>query len=100
MRAWAHTVLERPLDHLRDEYAARKKRKVFDELAPYLTSPGPPAAEVGARLGLSPGATKVALHRVRKRFGERLRAEVAQTVVDPEDTTSELASLREALRRL
>jgi RNA polymerase sigma-70 factor (ECF subfamily) len=55
-------------------------------------------ATVGERLGLSEGAVKTALHRLRRRYGELLREAVAQTVGDPEAVEDELRHLLGALR--
>ena len=54
-------------------------------------------AETGARLGLSEGAVKVAVHRLRQRFREILKAEIAQTLDDPAELDDELRHLCAAL---
>ncbi len=100
MRAWAQTVLARVLDRLGTEYEGRGKRALFETLAPCITAPGAPMAELASTLGLSAGATKVALHRLRQRFGERLRAEVAHTVADAGSVDAELRALIAALQSL
>jgi RNA polymerase sigma-70 factor (ECF subfamily) len=53
--------------------------------------------EVASALGMSEGAVKVAVHRLRQRFGELVRAEVAQTVAAPGDVDEELRCLMAAL---
>lgn len=100
MRAWAQAVLERVLTGLGQEYAARGKRAVFDALAPSITAPQAPTADLAATLGISVGAVKVAMHRLRRRFGDRLRAEVAHTVVDSAGVDGELRALIEAMQGL
>ena len=66
-----------------------------DALLPYLTDSGDlPAYAVSAQaLGLSEGAVKVAVHRLRRRFGAILRLEIAETVLAPEDVEDELREL-------
>jgi RNA polymerase sigma-70 factor (ECF subfamily) len=98
-RRWALQLVAGVLDRLEREYAASDRAAVFAALEQYLTSP--PAsgaiAAVAARLGTSEGAVKVALHRMRRRFGELLRAEVAQTLANPADIQEELRHLCAAL---
>lgn len=95
MRFWARRVLAATFDELRRDYANRDKQRVFEELAPFLVeTPAPEVSEaVRERLGLTPGAAKVALHRLRARFGGRLRRQVAETVAEPGDIDAELRAL-------
>lgn len=94
-RAWAATIIRRVLENLRAEHAGRGRLAVFEALQPHLT--GEPAAEdyrrLTASLGMETGALKVALHRLRRRFGELLRKEVAHTVARPEDVAEEIRHL-------
>jgi len=88
---WATSLLEDALRRLRDGYAG----KDFELLKPFLTgeeSHGDGAA-IAQRLGLSTGAFKVAVHRLRKRFRDVLRAEIAKTVADPADVDEEIRYL-------
>jgi RNA polymerase sigma-70 factor (ECF subfamily) len=57
----------------------------------------PSLIEVAKKLGMSHGAVKVAAHRLRKRYGELLRREIAQTLDRPEDVEDEIQNLFEAL---
>ena len=99
--AWAMGVLHRTRQRLAQEYEARGADAEFAALAPVLFDDEPtPYATIGARLSRSEGAIKVAAHRLRKRYGELLRREVAQTVLDPKDVETELRALIEAIRRL
>ncbi len=100
-RRWAIDLLERAMTRLADEQTHAGKADVFEELRASLTAEGDARtqAEVGARLGISAGAVKVALHRLRKRYGELLRLEVAATVSTPGEVDAELADLRAALGR-
>lgn len=98
-RAWAAEVLDRALTRLRDEYRAAGKERIFEGLQDAL---GAARGEVdGARraaeLGLSDEALRVALHRLRRRFREHLRREVAETVRRPEEVEAELAELLRAV---
>jgi RNA polymerase sigma-70 factor (ECF subfamily) len=98
-RKWAAIVLERALDRLRDEYAASGKADVAAALVPYLTESSDlqPYRAVAADLGLSEGAVKVAVHRLRQRYGAILRVEVADTVAGEEEVDAELRELLRAV---
>jgi RNA polymerase sigma-70 factor (ECF subfamily) len=94
-RAWAMTLLERVIGRLREENSAEDKLELFEQLKPFLIA-GKGAvrhAEAAAALGLSEGAVRVAVHRLRKRYRELLRAEIAQTLSDPGQVEEELQSL-------
>jgi RNA polymerase sigma-70 factor (ECF subfamily) len=98
-RRWALTLLEQVLGRLREEYVRAGREKLFDQLKPTLTEASRTVryAEMGARLGLSEGAVKVAVHRLRLRYREVLRAEIADTVASPEEVEDELRNLFTAL---
>jgi hypothetical protein len=83
---------------LRHECAAEGKGKVFEQLKPFLTlgKSDIPYAEAAASLGLNEGATRVAVHRLRKRYREVLRQEIAQTLSEPADLEEELRALFQA----
>lgn len=98
-RAWARRLLERAFERLRADYEARGKLALFEQLKDELT-PGAdptPRAELAARVGLREGALKVALHRMRSRYGDALRAEVRDTVADESEVDGELGELFAAL---
>lgn len=98
-RAWALGVLRRTEARLGEEYAARRASEEFAALAPILLGDDDtPYAQIAARLGRSEGAVKVAVHRLRKRYGELLRREVAETVADPREVDAELRALISAVR--
>jgi RNA polymerase sigma-70 factor (ECF subfamily) len=94
-RRWAATVLETVRAQLRDEYAAQGKTELFAALEPSLGGGGDlsPHAELMARLDLKASALKMAVHRLRKRFGELLRDEIARTVSTPAEVEDELRQL-------
>ena len=98
-RRWASTVLQQALDRLRQEHVAAGKEPMFDLLADGLTgaAPSQPYAELAIQLGTTEAAVKMAIHRLRKRYGELLRLEVAQTVVTSAEIDQELRHLLSAL---
>lgn len=98
-RNWSITLLEHVLTRLRDEYTAAGKENLFAALRPYISSNRDEGsfAAVAEQLEMTEGAAKVAAHRLRKRYRELLRAELAQTVADPADVDAEIAWLFNAL---
>lgn len=97
-RQWARTLLGRSLDRLRQEHIARRKEALFEALSPLLEGADDNEQQVVAlRLGMTRGAVAVALHRLRRRLQELLRAEVLVTVGDRADAEAELRLLLEAL---
>ncbi len=98
-RRWASALIEQVLARLKQEYLAGGKADLFAKLEPALT--GETAAGVDpewtAELGMSEGAVKVALHRLRRRFGEVLRSEIADTVSSPEEIDDEIRQLFAAI---
>jgi RNA polymerase sigma-70 factor (ECF subfamily) len=100
-REWALTLMDRALKSLQTEFAAQKKEQQFAHLKDWLSgaSPTRSQAEAAHELGLSEGALKVAIHRMRKRFRELIRAELAQTVDTEESIDAELRYLVEVLAR-
>jgi RNA polymerase sigma factor (sigma-70 family) len=94
-RKWAHLLLGRALESVRRQYEKTGHADEFEALKNCLAGSGQhaPYAEIGANLGLSEGAVKMATHRLRRRFGEALRAEVAETVADPAEVEDEMRYL-------
>jgi hypothetical protein len=80
---------------LRSEYASTDKAGLFTALKVFIWGDAHAAsyAEIGGQLNLTDGTVKVAVHRLRRRFREVLRAQVAQTVASPEDIDGELRHL-------
>jgi RNA polymerase sigma-70 factor (ECF subfamily) len=99
-RRWALALFDRVLARLREEYARSGRGPQFDLLKNYLTEEQPEAsqAELGRTLGLTKGSVKVIVHRLRGRYRELLREEVAQTVANASDVKQELRDLVEVLR--
>jgi RNA polymerase sigma-70 factor (ECF subfamily) len=98
-RRWALSVIELGLARLRAEFVASERPELFDALKPALSVDKleKPYAQIGLALGLSESAIKVAVHRLRKRFGELVRAEVAETIQDPSGVEEEMRYLITAL---
>jgi RNA polymerase sigma factor (sigma-70 family) len=98
-RQWALTLLAKVLSQLRDEYVADDNAALFDELKVYLPGDkrGSPYAELATILSTTEGALKMAVRRMRLRYGELLRAEIAHTVSRPEEVEEELHALFAAL---
>lgn len=96
-RAWAHAVLARALERLAERQADKGRAELFAALRPSLGGAAPSTAELAAATGLSEGAVRVAVHRLRKAYGRALRDEIADTLDDPTGVDAELAALREAL---
>ncbi len=100
-RAWALTLLQTVAVRLQQDYEAGGQGGLFASLRFCLTGSRSdlPYAELAGRLGLSEPAVRVAVHRLRKRYRQFLRDEIAQTVARPEDVEDELRELRLALTR-
>jgi RNA polymerase sigma factor (sigma-70 family) len=98
-RRWAMALLDQTMMRLREDYTVRGKGVLFDVLKGTLTEArgSIPYSALAIRLGLSEAAVKMAVHRLRQRYREVLRAEVAETVATPGEVDDEL---REVLRVL
>jgi RNA polymerase sigma factor (sigma-70 family) len=101
-RRWATRLLETTLAKLGEDYRAAGQAALFDALKGYVWGDAGDVsyAEIGARIGLTEGAVKVAVHRLRGRFRERLRGLVSDTVANPEDPAEIDAELRHLLEVL
>jgi DNA-directed RNA polymerase specialized sigma24 family protein len=100
MYIWANSVLEEARRRLLSEYESRGKKAICDSLLPKLTMPvnNEDYAAQSRALSMSPTAVKVALHRLRQRFGEILREIVLETIDDPSDIDQEISDLLAAVR--
>ncbi len=98
-RQWVATLLERVLANLEVEYTREGKRELFNELRCFLSGDGEAGsrAEVGERLAMSEGNVRVALHRLRQRYRDHLRAEVGRTVDRPDAVNEEICRLFSAV---
>lgn len=99
-RRWGLALLENVKDALRDEMQKKNKGEQYDMLLPHLL--GDPDtdryAATAERLGMTEAATKMATSRLRKRYGELIRSEIARTVPDETGIDDEIAALFKALR--
>jgi len=98
-REWALTILENSLKRVRNEYVDPQRERDFGVLQAFL--PGgadPPTYQTAAgQLGISVAALKSEIHRLRRRFREFVREEVAQTVSAPHEIDAEMAHLQQVL---
>lgn len=96
---WARATLGRVLERLGGEAQAAGDGYRFQRLASLLTgrTPGVGYRDVAAELDMTESAVKVAVHRLRHRYGKLLRAEVARTVNDAEEVDEEIRYLFSAL---
>jgi len=98
-RNWALAVLSKALASVRQQYIDNEKADLFDQLKVYLGDGRQvPYKTVAETLGMSEGAIKVAVHRLRERYGEQLRLQIARTVESASDVNQELHSLMQALK--
>jgi RNA polymerase sigma-70 factor (ECF subfamily) len=97
---WAMTVLDRAMGRLRRDAVESGNRDQFEQLQQYLTSAGSriPYRKVAAELSMSESAIKSAVQRLRKRLGQCLRAEIAETVANPGDVDDEVRHLLAIVR--
>ena len=98
-KRWAVTLLDQAMDRLGADYATAGKRELFDHLKRLLLTEGSSDIyrETSRQSGLSEGAVKVAVHRLRQRFRDSVRAEIAQTVATPAEVDEELRCLMAAM---
>jgi RNA polymerase sigma-70 factor (ECF subfamily) len=96
---WALSLLEHVMTRLRAEFAAAGKAGQFEKLAIFLDSDSEDARynELADSMGLSPGALRMLVYRMRRRYRRLLREEIAQTVSTPEETDEEIHFLLSTL---
>lgn len=93
-RQWAFALIERVFARLREEHCRPAQQRTFEALRPLLLHlPSGALTKAADELNMSEGAVKVALHRLRQRFGIVLREEVAATVGSDSDVEDELRHL-------
>ena len=97
-RRWALAVLDRVIERLRTEFVRHGRQEHFDQLKVFLLGRSDaPYAELALEMNTSEEALKVAIHRLRKRYRELFRQEIADTVADPAEVESELRFLAAVL---
>jgi RNA polymerase sigma factor (sigma-70 family) len=94
-RRWALTLLEQARARLKDEYLESGKSSLYERLEVFEAGDrnAPPYAEVAAELGLTESGVKSAVFRLRQRYRELIREEVAHTVGEPEEVDREIRYL-------
>lgn len=98
-RRWALALVEQALGRLKADYERQGKSAEFERLKVYLTAErgGIPYSQVASELGISEGAARVSIHRLRRRFREVFQQEVAGTLANPDDLQEEMKHLQEML---
>ena len=96
---WAAALLDAVLARLREEFILQGRETLFDGLKSFLVGdpPGEGIASLAAHLGMNEGAARMSLTRMRQRYRQILRSEIAQTVADPRDIEDELRHLYRVL---
>ena len=99
-RQWALTVLEAARARLALRFEGERRQQLFEKLRPFLAGDDPESyGELARELGMTEGALRVAVHRVRQQWGESLRELVAETVGSPDEVADELRHLMSLLSR-
>lgn len=99
-KQWALTLIDRALHQLQTEMTNDGQAAHFEKLKPWLTGNVEEPQSVAARsLGMNENAVKVAIHRLRRRFRELVKTEIAHTVSDPAEQEAELSELITAVGR-
>ena len=98
-RQWCLTLLASVVDYMREEYVAAGSEQLFDRLRGFLTMEDDAGthADAARDLGMTAGAVKVAVHRLRRRYREALRQRVGETVHSPEEIDDEIRYLLKTL---
>src|SRR5262245_24467918 len=100
-RQWALTALNRVISRLGEEYKGAGKARLFDHLKDFLIgTDGLPYRQVAVSLEMSEGAVKTAVHRLRGRFRNLLRTEIAETLPRPDDQAEVDGEIRYLLKTL
>lgn len=98
-RHWALTLLDRAMSRLRQEFATAGKAEEFDCLKVFLAQEkgAVPHADMARQLGVSEGAVRVAVHRLRRRYRDLFHEEIAHTVGNPQEIEEEVRHLLSVL---
>ena len=99
-RRWVLSLLDRVVEKLRDEFVHHGRPEHFERLKVFLLGQSDtPYAALACEMNTSEGALKVAVHRLRRRYRNLFRQEIADTVADPTEVESELRYLADVLKR-
>jgi len=90
---WALALLDQVLNRLAAEFVQDGRRELFELLKPCLLGEAQPYAMLASKLAMTEGSVKVAVHRLRRRYRQLLRDEIAHTVEKPEEVEEELRYL-------
>ena len=97
-RRWALSTLEHAMNKLRREFEEQGRLELFDRLKTYLVAGADaPYAALAVEMGTTEGALKVSIHRMRKRYRELFRSQIAATVAKSAEVEQELRFLAAAL---
>lgn len=98
-RRWALSLLEHAMSQLRSEFASAGRNEQFDKLAPFLTrdSDGARYEELAGQMAVSAGALRTLVHRMRRRYRDLVRAEIAETVATSDEVDDEIRFLMSVL---
>jgi RNA polymerase sigma factor (sigma-70 family) len=98
-RRWALTVIDLALKRLEEEFTDKGKARLFNCVKPFLTGEDGDVtySQIATELGMSESAVKAAIHRLRRRFRELMRAEIARTIMRPDQSGAIDAELRSLL---
>lgn len=98
---WARLLLDRAIETLRGQFNAKGEAETFETLAPFLggEKSGISYQDAAPKLGVTLGAAKTLIHRLRRDFAAAVRREVMQTVSAPHETEDELRRLRSVFAR-
>ena len=98
-RNWALAVLSEALKQVEQQYVENDKSELFEQIKVFLgDSRQVPYKTIAAELDTSVGAIKVAVHRLRERYGEQVRLQIAKTLESTADVDQELQALMDALK--
>ena len=94
-KRWAATLLELVLKQMREEFIVSGKEELFEAIKPHLWSEGPAASysQLAVQLNMTVVAVKVTVHRLRHRYRDLLRTEIAHTVATPGEVDDEIRHL-------
>jgi RNA polymerase sigma-70 factor (ECF subfamily) len=98
-RSWALTILNKALDRLKEESTTAGKKPLFEHLKKHLTSKADKVSytSIAVKLDMTEDAVKASVYRLRRRYRELVREEIAQTVITEEQVEEEIQALFAAL---